>query len=104
MTHYLAQFDCRHGEYSFTETVRFVTDRDPQAFMRDFVASWYGDPDEDGEYFDPGIVSFNGGEIVIEDVFVIKPVSQATFDEASLIHWAHAGPHPLAETEEGGAA
>lgn len=104
MTHYLAQFDCRHGEYSFTETVRFVTDRNPQAFMGDFVATWYGDPDEDGEYFDPGIVSFNGGEIVIDAKYVIKPVSFATFEDASLIYQAFVEPDTLAETEEGGAA
>lgn len=103
MTHFLAQFDCRIGEYSFTETVRFVTDREPEAFMRDFVVTWYGDPDEDGEYFDPGIVSFNGGEIFIGDRFVIKPVSSATFEDASLLYQAFIEPHALAERDEGGA-
>lgn len=107
MTPYLAQFDCHHGEYSFTETVRFMTDRDPHAFMREFVAKWYGYPDEDGRYFVPGVASFNGGEIVIEQVFKIRAISPAMFDELDaldIVHLATLDPHPLADQDETGGA
>lgn len=107
MTHYLAQFDCLHGEYSFTETVRFVTDGDPQAFLRAFVAPWYGDPDEDRDYVDPGIVSFNGGEIIIDGMFVIRAIDKAVFDapdDAGIIHHAYLDTHLLLGHDEIGGA
>lgn len=107
MRPYLAQFECRHGDYFFTETVRFVTDCDPAAFMREFVAKWYADPDDDGDYFDPGVLSFNGGEIVIEEAFKIQQISTAMFDELSaldMVHLATLDPHPLADQDEIGGA
>lgn len=110
MTCYLAQFECQVGEYSFTETVRFVTDDDPTAFMRAFVVTWFGDPDEDGDYLDPGIVSYNCGEIVIGDTFVIRAIDRHVFDAIAtvgIIHHARLGPNPwsdIADAQTGGAA
>ena len=107
MTPYLAQFECLIAGYAFTETVCFVTEGDPHAFMAAFVANWYGEPDDDGDYLEPGVISFNCGEIVIGGEFVIRAISHAMFAELhalGIVHRATLDPHPLNDDVEIGGA
>lgn len=107
MTPYLAQFECLIADYAFTETVRFTTEGDPHAFMAAFISNCYGEPDDNGDYVEPGVISFNGGEIVIGSDFVIRAISPAMFaelDALGIVHRATLDPHPLSDDVEIGGA
>lgn len=59
--YYIGQIDERNGEYEYSTTIRFKTNKHPGDHLAKIASTWYGDHDEDN-VSDSGWC-FNCGEI-----------------------------------------
>lgn len=78
-TAYIATFAIMRDEYTFEQTVRFVTSRDPALFMRAILESWYDN--RDAQQHLPGQITFERADIAVDDTATIRPIRLDTFDE-----------------------